>query len=279
MKGTKINARKEGFPVRFPSMSIKILPANPFPENFLDAFQLALHSRLAAGADRGPTTAVFDADGTLWKTDVGELFFDFVIEHKAQDLKVPLPKDPWSHYLNLKRQGRQPEAYLWLAQIFEGLTLAQVREIASEFKDRSSPVPVFKPVLDLLSVLKDHAVEVYIVTASVKWAVEPHALELNIPQSRVIGIETEVDSIGRLGLQARGPISWREGKLKKFQEVSGALQPDFAFGNTLGDRWLIESAAGFSACFRSEAPGSRVFDEEEALFQWAEQNQWHRHHF
>ena len=42
--------------------------------------------------------AAFDADGTLWDTDLGENFFQYQIEYK----QIPLPPEPYEYYLNKK---------------------------------------------------------------------------------------------------------------------------------------------------------------------------------
>src|SRR5690606_26732338 len=120
--------------------------------------------------------AAFDADGTLWDTDMGENFFQYQIDHNC----IELPEDPWKHYDNLKEKSH-PEAYLWLAQVLEGQPIEKVRKWAKEsLKTYQNGVPIFSWKRDLISFLQSHKVDVYIVTASITWAVEPAAELLGI---------------------------------------------------------------------------------------------------
>ena len=109
--------------------------------------------------------AAFDADGTLWNTDLGEALFRYQVDNK---LLEGLPKDPWEHYESLKETHSHEVAYLWLAQINRGLSLVQVQTWAQKAVDQMNPVPVFKEVKTLIKDLHEMGAEVYIVTASIK---------------------------------------------------------------------------------------------------------------
>src|SRR6185295_2417671 len=100
----------------------------------------------AARARQARPIAAFDADGTLWNTDLGEALFDYQVRKRL----VPgLPPDPWAHYEHLKADVSHEVAYLWLAQINEGQPLEQVRQWAREAVAAMAPVPVFREVKDL----------------------------------------------------------------------------------------------------------------------------------
>src|SRR3954467_5840821 len=73
---------------------------------------------------KGRAVAAFDADGTLWNTDLGEAFFYYIIKNKL----VPLPPDPFAHYNWMKEHVSHTAAYVWLAQILKEVPLAKVRE-------------------------------------------------------------------------------------------------------------------------------------------------------
>ena len=119
--------------------------------------------------------AAFDADGTLWDTDLGELLFGYQVDNQL----VPLPEDPWGHYNWMKEHVSHPAAYLWLAQINKGVPLAKVREWA-EAGVAAKPLPIFDEQMRILEKLKALEVEIYIVTASITWAVEPGARRLGL---------------------------------------------------------------------------------------------------
>ncbi len=131
----------------------------------MDRIKNEVRAALKAGA---APVAAFDADGTLWKCDMGENFFQYKIDHKL----VKFPADPWAHYEMLKKRSH-PEAYLWLAQILEGKTLEQTRQWAQAAVDTfPGGAPVFVWMKELIGFLKSEGVEVYIVTASIKWSVD-----------------------------------------------------------------------------------------------------------
>ena len=81
----------------------------PWPKEKL----LSLLDDLEKFRPKGRAIAAFDADGTLWDTDLGEGLFQYQIDHKL----VALPEDPWGHYNWMKANVGNPQAYLWLAQI------------------------------------------------------------------------------------------------------------------------------------------------------------------
>ena len=112
-----------------------------------------------------PLYAAFDADGTLWDTDLGENFFQYQIDQKL----VPLPADPWAYYNDTKVINKDPRgAYAWLAQINNGVKLVQVREWAHAAFESIQPRPIFSEQQKLISLLHSRGVEVFIVTASIK---------------------------------------------------------------------------------------------------------------
>ncbi|RYZ89118.1 MAG: haloacid dehalogenase, partial [Proteobacteria bacterium] len=186
----------------------------------------ALDFALAKDAE---PVAAFDADGTLWDLDLGETFFHYQIDNKL----VPLPPDAWEYYQQLKKKNDDPsEAYLWLAQINKGQTLEQVRQWASLAVAEQKPVPVFEEQRKLIQMFRDKGVRVYIVTASVKWAVEPGALLLGLTADDVIGIETTVED-GIVTETQKGLITYHMGKVEALLERTNGKKPFFASGNTM----------------------------------------------
>ncbi len=222
--------------------------------------------------DENPVAA-FDADGTLWDTDLGEAFFDFLIENK----KVPLPVDPWSHYENLKTQDL-PTAYLWLAQILQNQSLETVREWAEEGVQALNQVPVFGPQKQLIDYFLMKNVQVFIVTASVKWAVEPGAHLLSLTKDNVIGIETEVVS-GRVTDKQKGIITYRQGKVEALLARTHGKKPFFASGNSEGDQELLGCATHLSLAVSAAHRDDKLFKSESKLLKLAETKNWLSHRF
>lgn len=248
----------------------------PFCEDLVGQFNHSLATALETEGKTRKLTAVFDADGTLWDTDIGESFFRFQIENKLSDY---LTSDPWGYYEQLKDNGHQRTAYLWLAQICASHSLSAVRQQCLDHARSVPPAPVFKSMQWAIKRFMECGVDCFVVTASVKWPVEPFAMELGFAQDHVIGIETSTNSDGIVTMEQQGPISWREGKLEKFKLLAGGRNPDFAFGNTMGDSYLLEAAKYFKLAVSSVPKGHRIYHEEQELVKHAQLKNWAHHQF
>lgn len=219
--------------------------------------------------------AAFDADGTLWDLDLGETFFQYLI----QDKLVSLPTDPWEHYEALKKKPAGPqEAYLWLAQILKGHSLAQVQEWASKAVQEMNPLPIFPEQKKLIELFTSAGVKVFIVTASVKWAVEPGAKLLGLSHDQVLGIETESDG-GLITDRQKGLITYRQGKADALLKITNGKKPFFSTGNTFGDLALLELSTDIKLAVTSTVPDDRLFRSEQELFTEATQRGWLKHRF
>lgn len=222
-----------------------------------------------------PLFAAFDADGTLWDTDAGETFFDYQIEH----CELPnMPGDPWKHYLDLKKID-PPTAYAWLAQINKGQTLTQVRAWAKACFARRMPFPVFESQRRLIATLHELGYEIFIVTASVKWAVEPVASLVGVDFDHVLGITTEIAD-GVVTDKAVLPITWRQGKADALLRATGGIRPVICSGNTFGDIALLDTATHIQlAVSTQDARDTGLYHEEEKLREEATRRGWHMHLF
>lgn len=217
--------------------------------------------------------AAFDADGTLWDTDLGESFFKYQIKKKL----VSLPENPWSYYRTWKDSGDPRPAYLWLAQINKNQKLQKVRQWAEDAVREISPLPIFPEIEKLISYLLSKKVEVYIVTASIKWSVEPGGQRLGVPLENVLGVQTKVKN-GIITDEQEGLITFREGKAEALLEVTNGNKPFLCVGNSMGDLSLLESAKEAlvvgAACENHE-----LFSTEERLRQEGQARSWMVHRF
>ncbi len=241
----------------------------PFSSQQLKDLLLALEKRRPVGR----AVAAFDADGTLWNTDMGEAFFDYPIKNKL----VPLPSDPWGHYTHLKDNVSHPVAYLWLAQILKDVPLSQVRTWA-EASVSARPIPFFAEQRVVIEKLKQLSVEVYIVTASITWAVEPAAHQLGLRDDQVIGIETAVID-GVVSDVQKGVITYREGKADAILAKTGHVSPYFSSGNTEGDLWLLEAATELRLVISSAPEGTENFPTESKMINLAKERGWFHHRY
>lgn len=222
-----------------------------------------------------PIFAAFDADGTLWDTDLGENFFQYQIDNRL----VPLPNDPWNHYLEMKKVNNDPrDAYAWLAQINSGVSLDQVKNWAQKAFDSISPKPIFNEQKKLIELLLKNSIQIYIVTASVKWAVEPGAKALGLNEENVIGIETAIKN-NLVTDEKIYPITYKIGKVEALMKKTGNINPFLAAGNTTGDYELLKSATHIKLAVSAASRDDKLFKSEKELLQIAEENNWWRHRF
>lgn len=220
---------------------------------------------------QGKAVAAFDADGTLWDMDMGENFFEYVIENRL----VPLPADPWAHYIGMQSEISKEAAYIWLAQIFAGVPVTTVQKWAQEAVERARPVPVFDFQKKIISHLQSLGVDVYIVTASIKWAVEPAARLVGLTPDRVLGIEVQSPD-GIVGLEQKGILTYREGKALRIVEETG-VKPYFCSGNTEGDLELLKCATDVRFVVGNTVPGHGNFDTEQKMIRLAREQNWFHH--
>ena len=217
--------------------------------------------------------AAFDADGTLWDTDLGETFFHHQIDHKL----VPLPQHAFSFYEDMKMQ-EPTKAYLWLAQICKDQKLEQVHQWAKDAVRNISPVPVFSEQKKLIELFLSKGVTVYIITASVKWAVEPGAEMLGLQKHNVLGVETKVID-GVISEEQKGTITYRQGKVDALLEETKGKKPFFASGNTMGDFQLLQAATHLSLAVSAAASDDKLYKTEQELQGHAVNSQWLHHRF
>ena len=236
------------------------------PDNF-EPLKEAIDKALSEGAE---PFAAFDADGTLWDTDIGENFFKYQAEKKL----VQLPDDAWNYYLEWHEREPIP-AYLWLAQINKGNAVTDVQGWAQDALASMENVPVFHHMRELIKYLKSKHVHVKIVTASVKWAVEPAALLVGLHKDDVIGIKTKVHH-GIITDEQCGPITWREGKVEGILEATGGKKPFFCAGNSTGDSFLLDCASHVALAHCATKPDNPIHQTELDLLAEAEKNDWFR---
>ncbi len=250
----------------------------PWPKELWTKLELALESALSEAKPGERPVAAFDADGTLWDTDLGEAFFRYQIKYS----NLPgLPADPWQHYNNWKHNGDPRPAYLWLAQISRGCSLSQVQQWAEEAVVKNSPLPIFPDQEKWVSLLLKNNIEVFVVTASVKWAVEPGARRLGINSDHVLGVETQVQN-GILTDQAAGYMTYKQGKPAALLEILKGRRPFFCSGNSTGDTALLMSATKVQLALGAARPdthGEDLYTSEVGLRDEAKKNGWLIHEF
>ena len=158
----------------------------------------------------------------------------------------------------------------WQAQLQAGYTAAEIRRMAREVIARLCAAPVgatarvggmevegylrlHRAMVSLMERLRRAGFEIWVVSASPQYVVEAFAEELGIPQERVIGIRSVLDSQGRLthGLQGCGEVKDGENKLLTYidgkrcwiNKVIGQ-RPAFVAGDATTDISMLHDAWG-----------------------------------
>ncbi len=253
-------------------ISKNLTPVNEFSPQLWE--HLSATIKKAASEARGPKIAAFDADGTLWDADAGETFFDWQIHNSGLS---DMPADPWQHYHDLKKIN-PITAYVWLAQINAGHPLSQVRAWAKQCFAEQKNWPVFESQKKLFALLRSLDFEIYVVTASIKWAVEPVAGLFGVDFDHVLGITTKIED-GKVGMEAVLPITWRQGKAEGLLAATGGIRPILGCGNTYGDTALIETATHVQLALTTQNQPGGLFEEESKLAVEADRRGWLRHKF
>ena len=242
----------------------------PYPEHYWTQIQKNIDTLKSSGQKQ---IAAFDADGTLWDADLGEIFFQYQIDHRLVDL----PPQAFDFYLAMKEKDPR-EAFLWLAQINKNKKIEQVREWSKQAFNEIQPNPIFKDQQKLIQLLMNNGVEVYIITASIKWAVEPGAQALGISASNVIGVQTEIQD-GVVTDRGILPITYREGKVEALLQRTGGIAPFLCSGNSMGDFELLKAATHTRLAVSAASRDDHMYKTEFELLSHAQKNNWLGHRF
>lgn len=245
-----------------------------FPDSYWSTIEKTMNDLKSKTKD-APLIAAFDADGTLWDTDLGENFFQYQIDQKM----VPLPANPFEYYIELKKKNNDPrEGYAWLAQINQGQKISAVREWAQSAFNLIQPNPIFSEQRKLIDLLKANGVQIYIVTASIKWAVEPGALALGLSHENVIGVETQIVN-DLVTTEVVHPVTYKMGKVEALLKKTNGVVPFLSSGNTMGDFELLQKASHIRLAVSASSRDDRLFKTESELLAEAKANNWLYHRF
>lgn len=150
---------------------------------------------------------VFDADGTLWRGDVGEDFLRY-----ATHLNLLPRRATYAEYED--RLERSPaDAYGWCVEIFAGLSEHALQGHCDRFFAERFQGRVFSFVRPMLERLSRAGHTAWICSASPRWAVLPGARALGIEPRHVIGVTCAVDANGTLTGVVDAPVPVGPGKV------------------------------------------------------------------
>lgn len=171
-----------------------------------------------------PRVAAFDADGTLWRGDVGEDLLRFLAA------RGHLPDGGAGAFARYEAlNARAPiDSYGYAVTVMAGMAEVELEALCATFFTERFSGRVFPFVRPLLEVLRAAGVEVWICSASPRWIVEAGARALGIDVAHVIGVDAEVED-GRLTERLRLPVTAGPGKVTWLGRRG--VSPGFACGN------------------------------------------------
>lgn len=219
-------------------------------------------SFLKEASDRHPGGGVaFDGDGTLWSGDIGEDFFDALLEHGLADVtRDALAREATEagldaagdavtiarriHRAYLERafpEERVCEVMTWAAA---GMTQADLDELAARVISRSGlERRLHDEAIAVVESARALGVPVFLVSASPRAIVDQAARIVGISPERTIAVRELRDSSGTVLCGVERPISYGPGKVHRLRERLGAERPLYAaFGDNAFDVPMLQAA-------------------------------------
>jgi phosphoserine phosphatase len=154
-------------------------------------------------------TAAFDADGTLWREDIGEAF----LRHLVSLGRVRLPDggDPYEEY-ERRVDADKRSGYVFAAQLQAGLRASDVQAEAERFARDWIPSRIVAEVQELRALCGARGLRAVAVSASPLPIVLAAAPLAGFSPDHCLGIEVRVES-GRFTSQAIEPVTYADGKV------------------------------------------------------------------
>ncbi len=205
---------------------------------------------LARGAN-----VCFDADGVLWREDVGNSYLLSQIERH-----VLLPEEEnearraWDAYCRGELEDGRLAALC--ATLMRGLREEFVAADALEFFRRSFTQFIVPKVQEWITRLQARGVNCWVVSGSHRWIVTAGAEVMGIPEERVLAVATAVRD-GVLTGDLLHPFPYGPGKAEAIRLRLGRA-PEMAFGNTASDIPMLEMATCLAVAVEPDAELARV---------------------
>jgi phosphoserine phosphatase len=171
-----------------------------------------------------------------------------------------------SWYYDQLAEKKTEKACTDIVKLFAGYTEQEVREIAwftfdeeitSLFSERfigRRPYPkgirFIRETVDLITALRDHGFDLWIISGSNKWSVEPVAQQVGIPADQIIGIELETVN-GYLSAKPKHPIPVRANKVRALKNRDTRI-PIMVASDSLHDTPLWRYSSGVRVFVNSQ---------------------------
>ena len=184
-------------------------------------------------------SAAFDADGTLWRDDVGEAFLARLVQKKL--VQLPDGRDPFAAYEGMVAQDRG-KGFAYAAQLQAGIPEAILREEARALAAEWVKPRLIARTQALLALCEKAGLKTQIVSASPIQIVRVAAPLAGIPAERCLGMTVRIDEHGRCTDELVLPITYAAGKV---EALARARLVPIALGagdSIFGDLALLSAA-------------------------------------
>jgi HAD superfamily phosphoserine phosphatase-like hydrolase len=191
----------------------------------------------------GPQLAVFDCDGTLWRDDAGEGFFDWELKRGVvSDEIVRWARPRYAEY----KAGKVSEDDMCgeMVTMHRGLAVTDIMRAATTYFEENFTKQIFPEMRELVSRLQKSGCDVWAVSSTNEWVIRAAMKHFEIDESKVLAAAAYLENgrvTDRLRMLPTGP-----GKPKAIRDVIGKV-PDVAFGNSRWDTEMLQmSRHGFA---------------------------------
>jgi HAD superfamily phosphoserine phosphatase-like hydrolase len=207
----------------------------------------------------------FDADSTLWLTDVANRLWDYLLSGRrlrpeaAPVIAAALASqdgassgDPYRDMARLQdlyAEGRADERVVVTLQAtgLAGFTVDEVRRLAAASfasPERSLASVCFEGMAELIGNLREAGARVVIVSGSPQIAVEEAVRVYGLAPENVCSLRSRIVA-GRLQPELDGPLTSGAGKVEAYRRL-GLAAPLAAFGDSPSDLPLLRTATGLA---------------------------------
>ena len=193
----------------------------------------------ALGAALPLATAAFDADGTLWRDDIGEDFLQHLCARGW--VKLPGGGDPYTEYL-MRVERDRATGFAYAAQLLQGLAESALQEECERFAKEWVPRRLLASTQALLALCSEAGLVCAVVSASPIQIVRAAAALAGVPAARCLGMTTQADAAGVLTDRLVPPITHAAGKVEALAKA-GLGAPVLGCGDSVqGDLAMLEAA-------------------------------------
>ena len=169
-----------------------------------------------AGRALPGATAAFDADGTLWREDVGEAFLRHLIELGM--VKLPSGRDPYEVYEEKVAQDKAA-GYAYASQLLAGLRRDDVARAAANFAPEWVAPRLIATTQALLLLCAEAGLLTAVVSASSIEIVLAAAPIAGVPASRCMGMTVRTLR-GEFTDEIVPPVTYAEGKVAALEKAA-----------------------------------------------------------